>query len=540
MVSIISSTVWLAGPGGATTTTKAAAPVSWTVYHGSPQGTGLALSVTKVKTTARAWTSPTLDGELYGEPLVSGGRVYVATENDTVYALSASTGKVVWSTHVATPVPASQLPCGDIGPTVGITGTPVIDTPRDEIFAVADELIGGKPAHVLVGLSTTTGKLEMTRHVDPAGASPAALLQRTGLTLDDAHVVFGFGGNDGDCASYRGRVVAVPVAGGTPVDFTVDGAAGESQGAVWMGGGAPAVDSKGNIWVETGNGSVYSSSHAYDDSDGVLELSSSLKLEQYFAPTSWPANNQADLDMTTVPALLSDGDVLIAGKSRIAYLLEGSHLGGIGGQRASLGSLCSSDIDGGIAVLGTTVYLPCLSGTIAVRVVASPASLHLVWSSGTGGGPPIVAAGLVWTIGRNGTLYGLNPANGAVRQQASIGTPANHFPTPGIGDGLLLAPSADQVVAFSTTPGGALASTPAAAATATGTATATATAPGTGTAGHAVGAGAGTPAVTAKSGSIPGPAVAAIVILGLGMIAGIAWFSWSLRRRRPGPAPGTT
>ena len=41
---------------------------------------------------------PGLDGELYGEPLVSGGRVFVATENDTVYALSATNGAVAWST----------------------------------------------------------------------------------------------------------------------------------------------------------------------------------------------------------------------------------------------------------------------------------------------------------------------------------------------------------------------------------------------------------------------------------------------------------
>ena len=74
-----------------------------------------------------------------------GRRIYVATENDTVYALSASTGKVVWSRHLATPVPASSLPCGDITPSVGITGTPVIDPARAEIFVVADELAHGQP-----------------------------------------------------------------------------------------------------------------------------------------------------------------------------------------------------------------------------------------------------------------------------------------------------------------------------------------------------------------------------------------------------------
>ena len=87
---------------------------------------------------------------------------------------------------------------------------------------VADEESGGQ-AHVLAGLSTSTGKVEMTRDVDPPGADTAALLQRTGLTLAQGRVVFGFGGNDGDCATYRGRVVSVPEAGGRPAMFTVDG-----------------------------------------------------------------------------------------------------------------------------------------------------------------------------------------------------------------------------------------------------------------------------------------------------------------------------
>src|SRR6202035_5780099 len=208
--------------------------------------------VTAVDTSARAWTSPTLDGEIYGEPLVSLGRIYVATENDTVYALSSATGRVVWATHVGTPVPSKSLPCGDIGPTVGITGTPVIDPSRGEIFVVADELVRGKPAHILVGLAVAAGRSEMTRSVDPAGADPAALLQRTGLTLDAGQVVFGFSGNYGDCASYRGRVAAVHETGGTPTFFTVDAGAGESQGAVWMGGAAPVVDGAGHIWVSTG------------------------------------------------------------------------------------------------------------------------------------------------------------------------------------------------------------------------------------------------------------------------------------------------
>jgi outer membrane protein assembly factor BamB len=475
------------------------------VYHGDPAGDGVAAAVSAVDTRAPAWTSPALDGQLYGEPLVSGGRVYVATENDTVYALSAATGAVAWSAHLGSPVPSGSLPCGDISPSVGITGTPVIDPARSEIFVVADELAGGKPAHRLVGLDTASGRIELSQDVDPPGADPAALLQRTGLTLDAGQVVFGTGGNYGDCASYRGRVVAVPETGGTPKFFTVDAAADESQGAVWMGGAAPVIDGHGNIWVSTGNGSVYSAAHAYDDGDGLLELSSSLRLEQYFAPSSWAADNARDLDMSTAPALLPDGQVVLAGKSRIVYLLSGSHLGGIGQQQATLGPACGDDIDGGVAVTGTTVYLPCVSGVIAVRATSSPPGLKLLWSSGTGGGPPIVAAGLVWTIGQNGTLYGLDPASGSIKQQATIGSPANHFPTPSVAGGLLLAASADHVVAFSAGATGA-----AGAASATAAATGSAPQPAPAPADH-------------TAACLAAIAFAAVVVIGLG---------WLLARRQ--------
>ena len=494
------------------------------MYHGDAAGSGVSDSASSVVTSAPAWTSPVLDGRLYGEPLVAGGDVYVATEDDTVYALSSATGAVVWSTHIASPVPASALPCGDISPSVGVTGTPVIDPSRSEIFVVADELVNGSPAHTLVGLSTTSGAIESSLDVDPPGADPAALLQRTGLALDAGQVVFGMGGNDGDCATYKGRVVAVPEAGGSPTFFTVDAAAGDSQGAVWMGGAAPAVEGNGDIWVSAGNGSVSSASQPYDDSDSALELSSSLQLLQYFAPTTWPQDNAHDLDMSVAPALLSSGQVLLAGKSRIAYLLNGMHLGGIGGQEASLAAVCSEDIDGGSAVVGSTVYLPCLSGPVAVRVTQSPPSLALLWTARVGGGPPIVAAGLVWTIGLDGTLYGLDPSTGVVKQQASIGAPANHFPTPSVGDGLLLAPSSTTVVAFQADP----VSTPATTTPATTTPNTTTTPT---TAPHHTQRHASAGPATRAGGTSAGE-IAGIVAGGVIAVAGAGWLLVRRRRKR--------
>jgi len=521
----LTAALWMAAAGSAgavtaTTTSPSSTPTgssptgSWTVYHGDPAGRGVAVSQGTFDTTSQAWSSPALDGYTYGEPLVLGHRVYVATEKDTVYALSARTGKVIWSRHLATPVPASSLPCGDITPTVGITGTPVIDPARAEIFVVADELAHGHPAHVLAGLSTATGRVEMTRDVDPAGADTATLLQRTGLTLASGRVVFGFGGNDGDCATYRGRVVSVAETGGAPSIFTVDGKAGQSQGAVWMGGAAPAVDSDGHVWVSAGNGSVYNASRGYDDSDSVLELSSSMRLLQYFAPSNWAANNSRDLDMSAEPALLPDGRVLIAGKSRIAYLLNGAHLGGIGTQLASLGPVCSEDVDGGAAAeTGNTVYLPCAAGVVAVGATSSPPGLRMLWSSPTGGGPPIVAGGLVWTISQRGILYGLNPQTGHIRQQGFLDGPeANHFPTPSVGAGLLLAPDGNRVVTFAH-PGAAASSAAASSAPVSPSPS-----------GHA--SAADQPGADAPSPPLSGGAIAAIVVGSLAVLGGIGWLVW--------------
>jgi hypothetical protein len=487
----LAAALCLPGGAGAATLSRAPAdPHSWTVYHQNPGGTGVAPSVTAVNTRARAWTSPALDGSIYGEPLVYARRVYVATENDTVYALSSATGRIVWSRHLGRPVPAGSLPCGNITPIVGITGTPVIDQSRGEIFVVADELARGKPAHILAGLSTASGRVEMTRGVDPAGADAASLLQRTGLTLDAGRVVFGLGGNFGDCGSYRGRVEAAPETGGRPAVFTVDAGAGESQGAVWMGGAAPVIDRQGHVWVTVGNGSVTSSPHAYDNSDSVLELSPTMRLMQFFAPSTWRSDNAQDLDLATAPALLPDGQVIAAGKSRTVYLLNGARLGGIGRRQAALGA-CNDDIDGGFALAGMTVYLPCLSGVIAVRAVRSPASL-------------------VWTINQNGTLLGLSPATGAVRQQAAVGAQVNHFPTPSVGDGLLLAPSARRVIAFRATSSGAA------------TPVTPVTAP-TGSAGQS--------APTGGGGISPG-VIAGSVLGGVVVVGGGGWLLW--RRRKAG------
>ena len=119
-----------------------------------------------------------LDGAVYGQPLLVGDLVIAATENDSLYGLDQATGQVIWRTHVGTPVPLSDLPCGNIDP-LGITGTPVYDPASGLVYAVA-ETTGYH--HVLVGVSVARRRRAGgARHPDPGRAAavrPAAARAR--------------------------------------------------------------------------------------------------------------------------------------------------------------------------------------------------------------------------------------------------------------------------------------------------------------------------------------------------------------------------
>ncbi len=213
------------------------------------------------------------------------------------------------------------------------------------------------------------------------------------------------------------------------------------------GRGAPAIDASGNVWVSTGNSAITGPGQPYDQSDGVVELSPTMQLLQDFAPTTWYQDNADDADLSTPPALLGNGLVFALGKSSTIFVLRQSALGGVGGELAS-GPACFGH--GASAHVGDVVYTGCGDGVSAVSVTTGPAAFHILWHASVdgGGGTPIVAGGLVWHLDGGGTLSGLDPATGAVVEQTNVGGEASDFPSPSTGAGLLLAPSADTVVAF--------------------------------------------------------------------------------------------
>ena len=454
-----------AAAGGATVQPGLKPPfgTNWSVYHQNLMASGVDPVNTDLNPLEPGWSSPKLDGGLFGEPLVADGRVVVATENDTVYSLSAQTGSVVWSTHLGTPVPVDDIPCPSVvSPIVGITGTPYIDLTRNEIFVVAMEQQGFTVQHRLYGLNLFDGSIELDQDVDPRGSQPLQELQRSGLTASQGRIIVTYTGF-GDCGSYHGWVLGIPESGGPMRTYETATAPRDLFGGIWMGGAAPVVDPAGNIWFATAN-STETNPHRYDLSNAVIELSPGFRVKQFFGDPNWLADDAGDLDLGSTNATLVNGFVFIASKAGDAYLARQRHLGGVGGQVASL-ALCrparrGGSAWGGTAVDGSVVYVNCDDGEpgnahyshiTAVQVTKKRPHLRVLWRATTvrTAGPPIVAGGKVWTILLDGeSLVGLSPATGQPEVEEPTGVSANHFPTPAVADGLLLVTTVNKVLAF--------------------------------------------------------------------------------------------
>jgi hypothetical protein len=259
-----------------------------------------------------------VDGFVYAQPLVVshlriGGQVhnvlFVATENDSVYALDANNPTagprhdgVLWQTSFIdpangiTPIPAQDVESPDtIVPTIGITGTPVIDRATNTLYVVTqvkEQPLGSDGPHYVMqihalnlingkekdGGPTTIG--DTTLHPDGTFSNDTQVsvpgtgalsadgvvsfnalreLNRAGLVLDTkvpghpAGVVFAAFGGEGDGLGDHGWLVgfdAKTLKIVTVFNTTPNG----EQGAVWQAGAAPSVASNGDLILSTGNG----------------------------------------------------------------------------------------------------------------------------------------------------------------------------------------------------------------------------------------------------------------------------------------------
>ncbi|HEV3171197.1 MAG TPA: PQQ-binding-like beta-propeller repeat protein [Actinocrinis sp.] len=415
-------------------------PGDWTTYNRDNARDGVAVGLRPPGALSVAWRTP-LDGAVYGQPLVLGSLILAATENDTVYGLDATTGKVLWHTSLGKPTPKSTLPCGDIFP-LGITSTMAYDPASGELFAVGE--VGGLGHHTLAALDPSTGSIVWQTEIEAPHGYPSATQQRGALTVAFGRVYVPFGGLYGDCGYYNGSVVSFPVAGPGSNAAAVERSYSvptQREAGIWTPGGL--VVSGSTLFASVGNGAA--AGGAYDGSDSVLAFTADLTRTGYFAPTTWAADNAGDFDLGAMSPAVVGGNVLIVGKSGTAYLLSGDHLGGVGGQIAQKQE-CPAF--GSAPVSGTTVYVPCPTEIRALSVGAS--GITDLWrASVKNASSPMVGGGAVWVVDYgDGILYELSPSDGHVVAQVSVG-PTTRFTAPTLSGSKAYIGTVDSVVAVS-------------------------------------------------------------------------------------------
>lgn len=293
-----------------------------------------------------------VDGYIYGQPLlvsnlmVNGAIhnvVYVATENDSVYAFDADnygSGAPLWQVGLLQPG-ETPLTGGSIQPLQGVTSTPAIDLSSNTIYVVSAEVFGGLGTFRLHALDLSTGVEKFggpdliqasvpgtnSDSIDGIVYLTSACLQRAALLVANGSVFIGFGScHSGWLLSYNAKTLAQTGVFNMSPNLNGEGTY-KGAGGVWMAGGGPAADSAGNILVSTGNG-PYDGLTAFGES--VMKFSPTLKLLDHFTPYDFAYMNCEDSDLASGGLLLIPGAnaAVASGKKGMMYLLNTNKLGG--------------------------------------------------------------------------------------------------------------------------------------------------------------------------------------------------------------------
>ena len=304
---------------------KLLSAVNVTGFHNDLQGSGANLNETTLtpasvnQTTFGKLYSTSVDGQIYAEPLYMTGVnvtkgtqqgvhnvVYVETEHDSLYAIDADSGQVLWQDSFLVPeaglsgvtsvttVSSSEVGTSDITPEIGITGTPIIDPGTGQMFFMAKtkQIVNNDTAdphfvETLYKLNIQDGTYVSTvigdtidqggnfvyrttgAQTDPyvVGTGDGAITvngqsrvyfnalrvpNRPGLTILNGNVYIAFASH-GDNDPYHGWVLGFnesTLALTAAFNTTPNG----SKGGIWQGGGRIVIDPQGFLYFETGNG----------------------------------------------------------------------------------------------------------------------------------------------------------------------------------------------------------------------------------------------------------------------------------------------
>jgi IPT/TIG domain/Chitobiase/beta-hexosaminidase C-terminal domain len=315
-------------------------------------------------------------GQIYAQPLyipnlaingVIHNVVFVATENDSVYAFDADNKagtnvNPLWQANLidtlhgaargASVVTSAQVGCTDLQPIIGITATPVIDPTTNTMYVEAKSAENGGYVHRLHALDITTGAekspgpvvIDATVSGTGDGSIPGpngnqlvfsqmALTNhsRPGLLLSNGTVYIAFASHC-DINPYHGWLFAYSASTFAQQAVFVTTANG-GQGGIWMSGQGIAADASGNIFLSTGNGSFDTANTPatmFGDSIVKLALSgNTLSVLDYFTPYDQANLSFNDADLGSGGVLLlpdqpgSHPHLLVeAGKEGTIYLVD--------------------------------------------------------------------------------------------------------------------------------------------------------------------------------------------------------------------------
>ncbi|KAI4287646.1 MAG: hypothetical protein L6R35_003099 [Caloplaca aegaea] len=339
--------------------------------------------------------------------------VFIATSQNNVYKINAKTGTIVASRNLHIPFLTQEVvPCLDINPNIGVTGTGVIDPSTDTWYLAAktyedqtDQVKGldnGRYFFHAIDVNTLAEKPNFPKPIEGTVAknNPRRVfqsgkhLQRPALLLSGQYVYAGFASH---CVQYNftGWVMGWDKTSGSVVErFSTQGgpeAVTVPGGGIWMSGGGLATDNKGSMYYSTGNG--YASQLHGNPVPGrqpptALEQAvvnmkinddGSLTTVDFFMPWEKEQLDGADKDLGTTPFELLPPETfncpmakrmgVVTGKSGKTYILNLDNLGGYQMGANKLDAIPQAPIQNENSVYAGAGVYPLEGGYIYINVI---------------------------------------------------------------------------------------------------------------------------------------------------------------------------
>jgi hypothetical protein len=434
--------------------------------------------------------------------------LYAVTEHDSVYALDAVTGSVLWRTSTlgAGETTSDTRGCSQVTPEIGITSTPVIDRsrgPNGTIYVVAMSKTGSTYFQRLHALDLATGAevfggpktIQASFPGNGAGSSGGSVVfdpkqyeERAALTMLNGRIIMAWTSHC-DIDPYTGWIMAYDantLAQSSVLNITPNG----SRGGFWMAGAGPAVDPQGNLYLLDGNGTFdttltgagFPSQGNFGNAFLKIATSSGLAVADYFATFDTVAATDADRDLgsggTLVLPDLVDGAgqtrhlAVGAGKDGHIYVVDRDAMGKWNASSNQSYQDISGALGGSVfsmpAYFNSTVYYGSAGGTLKAfaitnaRLASSPSSVTARSFAYPGTTPGISASGnangIVWAVeNSNPAVLHAYDARDLTRElynsnQAAAGRdqfgPGNKFITPTIVNGQVFVGTASGVAVF--------------------------------------------------------------------------------------------